>query len=96
MCEILLWPGYAGTSFPTPMHNNYNGRNYNFCDTRRLTLSVIEVRSTCRSRRLQAIHIFAHTEGTRASHISIAGNGVLKRPFIQRARRGNAAAVAMA
>ena len=96
MCEILLWPGYAGTSFPTPMHNNYNGRNYNFCDTRRLTLSVIEVRSTCRSRRLQAIHIFAYAEGACASHISIVGDSVLKRSFIQRACCGNAAAIAVA
>ena len=96
MCELLLWPGYAGTSFPTPTHNNYNGRNYNFCDARRRTFSVIEVRFKCLSRRLQAFHIFAHTEGTRASHIRVVTGRHIERPFVQRARRCNPAAIAVA
>ena len=96
MCELLLWPGYAGTSFPTPTHNSYNGLNYNFCDKRRRTLSVIEVRFKCRLRRFKPLHIFPQADGACASHIAIVGDGILKRPFVQRARRRNAAAIAVA
>ena len=73
----------------TPTHDN-------FCDAVRQRFSVIEVRSKCRSRRLQALHIFPHTEGGYVSHIAIVSGRRVERQFVQRACRGNAAAITVA